>query len=83
MDLPRVNDIIRFRSTHIEEDLGIYVQLMNYNMEAFILGSDYSETWKKNLGADLDVNTIQYCKVLRVDTVNNYIDVQRRDIPQH
>ncbi len=84
MALPQLGGRVRFKALKYEpHGLGVFIQLLDYDDQAaFVLGTQYALNFAIFRFSPLDTHTIQYGKVLRVDTHNHFVDVQRLGVSQ-
>ncbi|KAI3882990.1 hypothetical protein MKX03_028723 [Papaver bracteatum] len=75
---PKVNTVVMIQVKNIEEDMGVYVSLLEYNnIEGMILFSELSRTRIRSVGSLMKVGRQEPVMVLRVDKDKGYIDLSK------
>jgi len=80
--LPMVDEIVVAQVSRVDEGIGVYVSLLEYDgTTAFIPGDELSKVRKGRRGASLASITregkVEVCTVLRVDEASGFIDISK------
>jgi len=81
-ELPVVDEVVIAQVSRVDEGVGVYVSLLQYNnATAFIPGDELTKVRKGRRGASLSSLTregkVEVCTVLRVDEASRFIDLSK------
>jgi len=81
-ELPVVDEVVVAQVRRVDEGIGVYVSLLEYNdATAFIPGDELTKVRKGRRGASLSSLTregkVEVCTVLRVDEASGFIDLSK------
>ncbi|XP_026421917.1 eukaryotic translation initiation factor 2 subunit alpha homolog isoform X2 [Papaver somniferum] len=81
---PEVDTAVMIQVKNIEEDMGVYVSLLEYNnIEGMILFSELSRTRIRSVSSLIKVGRQEPVMVLRVDKDKGYVDLSKTRVNEY